>query len=373
VIFAIGTTTHVIPAAVQETTLHDTHGVPICLWLVDTDYNPKMHVGGQTGTAPDFFVAVHHQISKLTKDISKLKPLTNLTATQIEYIRKFDAQLFTGQLQMVINKIQTLQEIKINVSGEITTTVEEQGPSFWEQLLGGIASAATGALGAALVSSIESAGEIRKSVTEAATNTINDIAKNATGGAFKTIGDALSKFQTASNLLERKLTAMKNEVLGKFETLNHITQTIDTVKNWIDPDGNKKPLDRRLIDNTTKIEILEKQMTNADDITDMKLFLSNLTDRVRSKGYKDIPECMNALWKDVDIIDLNKHLLINTRLRVEQIENEIQKIQRLKRTLDTTIAVVSRLEQRIEAIRNLYGTGGLEVVYNTGDIFPLPL
>jgi hypothetical protein len=156
------------------------------------------------------------------------------------------------------------------------------------------------------VTSIKSAGEIRKTVTEAAANTVNDIAKSATGGAFKTIGEALSKFQTASNLLERKLTAMKNQVLGKFETLNHITQTIDTVKNWVDPDGQKKPLDRRLIDNTTKIETLEKQMTNADDITEMKLFLNNLKARTRIKGFKDISECMDALWKDVDVIDTSK-------------------------------------------------------------------
>jgi hypothetical protein len=56
--------------------------------------------------------------------------LTSLTATQIEFIRKFDAQLFTGQLKMVLNKIQALQEIKISVSGEITTTVKQLDRHF---------------------------------------------------------------------------------------------------------------------------------------------------------------------------------------------------------------------------------------------------
>ena len=89
----------------------------------------------------------------------------------------------------------------------------------------------------------------------------------------------------AGQILERKLIGLQNQVLGKFQTLDHITQTIDTVKNWVDPDGQTKGLDDRLIDNSTKIEQLEKQMGNTDDYDNMKVWLQSLNDKAIGEGH----------------------------------------------------------------------------------------
>ena len=175
--------------------------------------------------------------------------------------------------------------------------------------------------------------------------------------------------------MENKLRQVQQQVLGKFQTLDHITATIKRIDDWVDGDNQKKDFPDRIIENTSKIETLETQMGSPADTDQMKVLLQSFHNRAIGEGDIDITTYMKQYWIDQDAVLALRNTYAAMSYRVGALETEIHESGNkvLERTLNSTIVVVTRLEQRLKAIENIYGRGSLKVVYNTGDIIPYPL
>ena len=177
--------------------------------------------------------------------------------------------------------VDCVKTIRVVVSAEdIKVAVESGGSSFWGNLLGGIAGGALGGLGSALGSVISTKGQIASMLGSNALQSINGTLAKVGAGTLSDMGknvsnmgkrfDAYTAWQRTSEagqqLIQRKINAIQQNVHGKFDTLDNIVQTVDTISKWTDPETGET------VKMTDKVKsMLSKQSSMSNDISDLKV------------------------------------------------------------------------------------------------------
>ena len=177
--------------------------------------------------------------------------------------------------------VDCVKTIRVVVSAEdIKVAVESGGSSFWGNLLGGIAGGALGGLGSALGSVISTKGQIASAIGSNALQSINGTLAKVGAGTLSDLGknvgsmgkrfDAYTAWQRTSEagqqLIQRKINAIQQNVHGKFDTLDNIVQTVDTISKWTDPETGET------VKMTDKVKsMLSKQGSMSNDISDLKV------------------------------------------------------------------------------------------------------
>ena len=152
------------------------------------------------------------------------------------------------ELAEAVDCVKTIQ-VKISTE-DMKIAIESGGSSFWGNLLGGVAGGALGGLGSALGSVISTKGQIASAIGSNALGSINGVLAKAGAGTLSDMGkrvtgmgqafDGFTAFQrtseAAQQLINRKLNNLVQNVHGKFDTLENITTTIDTISKWTDPE-----------------------------------------------------------------------------------------------------------------------------------------
>lgn len=368
----------------HQNTPRDIKGIPIAVILADDSYDPQMKIDGVAGSMSEFVSDIHEHVkvntltlAQYAQGLKNISQLTSLTDDQVAGIMGFDADAFKLQMSVLQAKIDALSAIEVKVSGEVTTVVEQQGQSFWEKLIGGIASVGLGALGAGLKTAIETKGQIKTALTESVTGMAENIASSALGEGTKTLGGTLGKLQTASHLLENKLRQVQNQVLGKFQTLDHITNTIDTIKTWADPKGETKGIDDRVKETSTLLKAYDYLFTDdtKHELDDMRVFIRSLRAKQIQHGDSDFATYLNRFWTEFEKIDQNEQATQSLSLDLSTTKAGLERFdgKRLWNRSNDMAAVVAVIDSKVTGLENLYGTGGLKVTYNTGYNVPLPL
>ena len=325
------------------------------------------------------------------RDISALRSRLDTIEMRADNIRQLNAK--AGEM---LEKYEDFEEaldcvktIRVVVSAEdIKVAIESGGSSFWGNLLGGIAGGALGGLGSALGSVISTKGQIASMLGQNALSSVNSTLKDVGVNGLKDMGknvkdmgkkfDAYNAWQrtseSAQQLLQRKINAIQQNVHGKFDTIDNIVSTVDTISKWVDPETGES------VDMTDKLKDIVK--TQGDLATQLSIL-----DTVKSRQESVIQDIADLL-KDNVVLKQSLHVLgvdvrfLHASLRARGFVEESMPVkgppspvlsQPVSRSrLDEVVDNMTELNVALDVLHNRMekveksGRGGLVVSYTTG-------
>ena len=342
------------------------------------------------------------RINKVETSMSSMQGNRDITALSrrldsIE-VRASNINQLNAKAEEMLDKYEDFEEaldcvktIRVVVSAEdIKIAIESGGSSFWGNLLGGIAGGALGGLGSALGSVISTKGQIASMLGQNAMSTVNSTLKDVGINSLKDMGknvsnmgkkfDAYNAFQrtteSAQQLLQRKINAIQQNVHGKFDTIDNIVSTIDTISKWVDPETGES------VDMTDKLKDIVKTQNNLAT----QLSALDVVKRRQESVIQDIAD----LLKDNVTLKNSLHILrvdvsfLHASLRARGFVEESMPVkapppspvlsQPVSRSrVDEVVDNITELNVALDVLHNRMekveksGRGGLRVSYTTGN------
>lgn len=300
------------------------NGYPLGLYIVDSTYNQMYRYNNTSYSLQTILTMVERAVTDLRTGHTSQQTRTNTQA--INDINRTVSS--TNATLAVLNTSLQTHLAKPELTMDDLTDATS-GPGFWGTLFGGLSGAASGVACTALETAIKEKGAIKTAVSDTAKSAITDSISGTSSTLTKDLKDKIIKegggitgmatvMSKAQALLDGKLRNLQQAVHGKFDTINNIVSTIDTIKDWTAADGEKYELDA-LVKHGDEVSHY-----NTVDIAGLKHdIVQVMTDHAEDLGTMQTD--LTATQDSVTDIDIQINNLVAS---IKILENRIERVDR---------------------------------------------